>query len=93
MGQTDAQSDELAFEGEPLGSVRVPATGRSVEVTVPLPVQRNGQAYEQLLWSPEHPRLIDARVTLGDDTVLSNDTAAVTDPWCPSFSSTRSRVT
>ncbi|MFF1633310.1 glycoside hydrolase family 2 protein [Leifsonia sp. NPDC058248] len=61
----------LAFEGETLGSVRVPATGRSVEVTVPLPVQRNGQAYEQLLWSPEHPRLIDARVTLGDDTVLS----------------------
>lgn len=26
--------------------------------------QANGQAYESLLWSPEHPRLIDAKVTV-----------------------------
>ncbi|GAA1449424.1 glycoside hydrolase family 2 protein [Leifsonia poae] len=54
----------LTFEGRALGSVLLPASGRSVEVVVPLPEQRNGQAYEHLLWSPEHPRLVDAEVTL-----------------------------
>ena len=36
-----------------------------------VPEQRNGQAYEELLWSPEHPRLLDATVTVrcGDATI------------------------
>jgi beta-galactosidase/beta-glucuronidase len=67
----------LDYEGQALGRVSLPVTGREAEVRIPLPVQRNGQAYEHLLWSPEHPRLIDAVVTLsaadgsGDDIVHS----------------------
>ncbi|PZF65148.1 glycoside hydrolase family 2 [Curtobacterium sp. MCBD17_013] len=44
------------------------------EIVVPVPVarQRNGQAEQELLWSPEHPRLIDAQVTLctADGTII-----------------------
>jgi beta-galactosidase/beta-glucuronidase len=54
----------LDFEGRSLGRVTVPAVGREAEVRIPLPEQRNGQAYEHLLWSPSHPRLVDAVVTL-----------------------------
>lgn len=36
------------------------------EIDIPLPVQTNGQAYEELLWSPEHPRLIDATVRISE---------------------------
>jgi beta-galactosidase/beta-glucuronidase len=35
-----------------------------VELHIPLSRQTNGQAYQELLWSPRRPRLIDARVTL-----------------------------
>ncbi len=31
-----------------------------LDIDIPLPSQANGQAYEELLWSPENPRLIDA---------------------------------
>jgi beta-galactosidase/beta-glucuronidase len=67
---------ELSYAGEPVGSVAVPADGAQVDAVVPLSRQRNGQGYEAMLWSPEHPRLLDARVTLlhGDeegDTVFS----------------------
>ncbi|MET0302948.1 MAG: sugar-binding domain-containing protein [Microbacteriaceae bacterium] len=33
---------------------------------IALPGLENGQGYEHLLWSPEHPRLLDARVELRD---------------------------
>jgi hypothetical protein len=36
-----------------------------------VPALRNGQGYESMLWSPEHPRLVDASVTVGDDEVSS----------------------
>lgn len=43
--------------------------------TITLPHQANGQAYERLLWSPEHPRLLDAEITVvaesGEDHVYS----------------------
>ena len=68
-GETLAIS--LSHDGRALGSVTMPAVGRTIEATVPLPQQRNGQAYEELLWSPEHPRLVDAVVTVGADTVRS----------------------
>ena len=61
----------LTFEGRQVGRATTALTGREVELTVPLGVQRNGQAYEQMLWSPEHPRLLDAVVTVGDDEVRS----------------------
>jgi len=56
----------LACAGVPLGDVEVPVTSRHVDAVVGLPGQRNGQAYEDLLWSPEHPTLVDATVTLVD---------------------------
>lgn len=54
--------------GEELGSASagVPVTARRVDVTVPIARQTNGQAESELLWSPEHPHLIDAEVTLTD---------------------------
>lgn len=56
---------ELAIDGRPLasGSVSVPAC-RTAHLTVDLREMVHGQHYEELLWSPEHPRLIDAVVTL-----------------------------
>lgn len=41
------------------------AEPRSTTV-ISLPRQSNGQDYESLLWSPEHPRLVDAEVVLLD---------------------------
>jgi hypothetical protein len=43
---------------------------------IALPHQANGQAYERLLWSPEHPRLVDATVQVrtgsGDTDVVAS---------------------
>jgi beta-galactosidase/beta-glucuronidase len=47
------------------------ASGATVELAVPVARQRNGQAADELWWSPERPRLIDATVTvLAGDAVL-----------------------
>jgi beta-galactosidase/beta-glucuronidase len=53
---------------EDLGAidVDVPATATTVDVTVPIARQRNGQAQDELTWSPERPRLVDATVSLLD---------------------------
>jgi beta-galactosidase/beta-glucuronidase len=53
-----------------LARVTVPVTSRHVPLRIVLPDQRNGQSYEELLWSPESPTLLDATVTLvsGDAT-------------------------
>ncbi len=69
----------VSYEGQHLADVTVPAWSEHVEAVVPFPSQRNGQAYEKLLWSPEHPRLLDAVVELraeaagvaADDVVTS----------------------
>jgi beta-galactosidase/beta-glucuronidase len=57
---------ELAHEDKPLGTYQVSAAGPRVRVSCPIARQANGQAHESLLWSPEHPRLIDAHITLLD---------------------------
>lgn len=59
----------LEYQGEELGEVRVGVSSGTTRLTIDLPAQANGQHYEALLWSPEHPRLIDATVTLstGDE--------------------------
>ncbi|MEW2013023.1 MULTISPECIES: glycoside hydrolase family 2 protein [Microbacterium] len=62
---------EISFEGRPLAAVRTVAAADEVSVILPVGALGNGQAYEELLWSPEHPRLIDADVRIGDDTVAS----------------------
>jgi beta-galactosidase/beta-glucuronidase len=62
----------LTHDGAAVGATEVPVDGETALVPVPIPGQENGQAYEQLLWSPEHPTLLDADVTLlgADDAVL-----------------------
>lgn len=66
---------ELSFAGAVIGAAMTLATASELEIVVSLPVQANGQSYEELLWSPEHPRLIDAIVELvadgSSDTVTS----------------------
>ncbi|MET0298047.1 MAG: glycoside hydrolase family 2 TIM barrel-domain containing protein [Microbacterium sp.] len=54
-----------------LGGVSTTTTRDELELTIPVSALSNGQAYEELLWSPEHPRLVDAVVTVGDDSVAS----------------------
>ncbi|TDN90811.1 glycoside hydrolase family 2 TIM barrel-domain containing protein [Microbacterium sp. BK668] len=61
----------LAFEGRPLAEAATVTDRASVTVSIPVPALGNGQGYEQLLWSPEHPRLLDADVRVGDDRVQS----------------------
>ena len=58
----------LTFGGEALGTTvfDVLSSSRPLRVTLPIARQRNGQAEDELTWSPEHPRLIDAEVTLFD---------------------------
>jgi beta-galactosidase/beta-glucuronidase len=61
----------IASDDEPLAGVTVDAVGREVLVTLELPALRNAQERERLLWSPEHPVLLDARVEVlaGERTV------------------------
>lgn len=54
----------LSCGGHNLGSFTLGGSRKQFEVTIPLPSQSNGQARSLLLWSPEHPRLIDAAVCL-----------------------------
>ena len=49
-----------------LARTTVQSGAAEIEVTLSLNGQANGQAYEELLWSPEHPRLIDARIDVTD---------------------------
>jgi beta-galactosidase/beta-glucuronidase len=54
-----------------LGDARFNLLDRTSHLRLSLGRQRNGQQYEELLWSPEHPRLIDATVVLEQhDAVL-----------------------
>ncbi|MFE1646071.1 glycoside hydrolase family 2 protein [Microbacterium sp. P01] len=51
---------ELRYRGTVLGRAAVAVDSAEVELHVPLTRQTNGQAYEELLWSPRRPRLLDA---------------------------------
>jgi beta-galactosidase/beta-glucuronidase len=52
--------------GEDLGTVEttIPAETDVVDMVVPVVRQTHGQAEDELQWSPEKPRLVDATVTL-----------------------------
>ncbi|WP_349775203.1 sugar-binding domain-containing protein [Curtobacterium sp. MCBD17_003] len=54
--------------GEDLGTteVTVPTATDTVDLVLPIARQVNGQAEDEIRWSPEHPRLLDATVTLLD---------------------------
>ncbi|WP_338038380.1 glycoside hydrolase family 2 protein [Microbacterium paulum] len=62
---------DLSFDGRPLGSVETDVVHDEVALAVPVADLLNGQAYEELLWSPEHPRLVDATITVGEDVARS----------------------
>lgn len=62
---------DLSFEGRTLARGAVTSAAREVTVILPVADLAHGQAYEELLWSPEHPHLVDARITVGDDVVDS----------------------
>jgi len=51
---------------EDLGTVEASTvrSTSSLDLTVPIARQRNGQAEDELTWSPERPRLVDALVSL-----------------------------
>jgi Beta-galactosidase/beta-glucuronidase len=66
----------LGFDGQTIGAVAVETDVQRIVVDIPLPDNHNGQHYEQLLWSPEHPRLIDAAVAVEDASGARLDTVA-----------------
>jgi beta-galactosidase/beta-glucuronidase len=55
---------ELRLGTEKLAAAEFDINGDRLSVRVEIPRQRNGQNYEQLLWSDQTPRLIDARITV-----------------------------
>lgn len=55
---------ELLFAGELLAAARMQILDRRARLHLDVPRLRNGQAYEDLLWSPEHPHLVDATITI-----------------------------
>lgn len=61
----------LSFQGELIAEGRFRLLDRTSHLRLNLGRQRNGQQYEELLWSPDHPRLIDATVAIeqGDEAV------------------------
>ena len=56
----------LSYQGTALAAVRFPQSEPRSTTLITLAAQINGQAYEKMLWSPEHPRLIDAVVRVHD---------------------------
>jgi len=57
----------LRHEGVLLAEASVSTLGDpDVGIRLVLPRQRNGQQHEDLLWSPEHPTLLDAAVVVED---------------------------
>lgn len=66
----------LGFEGKELARQQISVTDDHLILDVPLTGQRNGQQYHELLWSPAHPRLIDATITLDADGAQSDIVAS-----------------
>ncbi|MGO1317212.1 MAG: glycoside hydrolase family 2 protein [Cellulomonadaceae bacterium] len=64
---------QLTHDGAELAQVDVALAGQRVTVPIALAPMGNGQGCEELLWSPEHPRLVDARVTLTSDSGERDD--------------------
>jgi beta-galactosidase/beta-glucuronidase len=54
----------LLFDGDVLAEARYRLLDQTSRLRLHLGAQRNGQQYEGLLWSPEHPRLVDAQVEI-----------------------------
>ena len=61
---------------ERLADLRFTSVEPRSRTVISLPSQANGQAYESILWSPESPRLIDARVTVASSDGAVDDVCA-----------------
>lgn len=59
---------ELRHNGEMLAETRTKVLSPFDTARLTIPRQTNGQQYEEILWSPEHPTLIDAVVRLETST-------------------------
>lgn len=55
---------DLRFGKSALARTTVDVHGKEVDVVLSIHTQTNGQSYEELLWSPERPNLIDAVVKI-----------------------------
>jgi beta-galactosidase/beta-glucuronidase len=67
---------ELRHGDTVLARTTVHSEASEVEVVLTLSGQANGQAYEELLWSPEHPRLVDARIDVEHSSGVSDSVAS-----------------
>ena len=56
----------VSFAGHVLADARFRLLDRVSHLRLGLGRQRNGQQYEELLWSPDHPRLLDVSITISD---------------------------
>lgn len=69
--------EHLATVESALGDVaRSSAIDTEFDVVVPIARQTNGQAEDELVWTPETPRLVDATVTLLDGSGAATDAIA-----------------
>ncbi|WP_449407063.1 glycoside hydrolase family 2 protein [Microbacterium maritypicum] len=66
----------IAHEGRELASASVRVTGDATALTLPLTGQTNGQGYEQLLWRPGQPTLLDAWVTVEQEGAVTDAAAS-----------------
>ena len=83
----------LRHRGELLAEHHVRVLDQDVRLRIDVPRQANGQQYEDLLWSPEQPTLIDATVTLSTNRTPepeSTETTASTDDVVGSYLGLRS---
>ncbi|MGY3127165.1 beta-galactosidase/beta-glucuronidase [Agrococcus sp. UYP33] len=63
-------------DGEELAAVTQRVQSPRARIDLPVHALQNGQGYESMLWSPEHPRLLDATVELLDASGAPIDAAA-----------------
>jgi hypothetical protein len=63
-GRAMLVSVDLELAGRPLAHAAAALTGRRLSLDVPVAELGNGVDREELLWSPEHPVLLDATVSL-----------------------------
>ena len=61
----------LELAGETLAASMVRMRSRSLRLVAQIPGLANRQEWGRLLWSPAHPNLINARICVGDDEVVS----------------------
>lgn len=59
----------LALAGERIAEVRAAVHRRRGVLSIPVPPLANGQDLDAICWSPEHPHLLDATITVtGEET-------------------------